>query len=397
MSSPIKIDEIYGSNVNFLVGAGASYGLFPTLALKVKDEAQAEKKQTIETLATHFDRIENKTLHTLLFMHYYRTCIHPACMFSVESATGDEQLAVLANYRRFIETLLQMIDRRKPMEKRCNIFTTNYDGLFALVAEDILASGTSDFCINDGTRGFRRKLLNARNFSSFLCQSGVFDQHRTSVPQLNLIHLHGSVYWRKWRAGIEVNYGLRAAEDLIPAPVSDLVNEYSAMQGDDGATIDSLITRKFEVDSQHAAAFWSTYNSLPIVNPTKWKFHETVFEEHYYQMLRLLSYELEKPNAILVTFGFSFADEHILHLVMRSLSNPRLQAFVCCFNAAELEWMKQQFSMFKNVQFIDAGENNLDFTFFNDKVFSLQEYSEADLVPQINPGSATEAASGAAP
>ncbi|MBJ6874306.1 hypothetical protein JG625_18730, partial [Vibrio cholerae] len=34
--------------------------------------------------------------------------------------------------------------------------------------------------------------------------------------------------------------------------------------------------------------FWETYNKLPIVNPTKWKFHETVFDEHYYQMLRLM-------------------------------------------------------------------------------------------------------------
>src|SRR5260221_8105593 len=83
---------------------------------------------------------------------------------------------------------------------------------------------------------------------------------------------------------------------------------------------------------------------------TKWKFHETVYEEHYYQMLRLLSYELEKPNAVLITFGFSFADEHILNLVMRSLSNPGLQVFVCCHTAQRYEAIREKFKSYRNVQ-----------------------------------------------
>lgn len=40
--------------------------------------------------------------------------------------------------------------------------------------------------------------------------------------------------------------------------------------------------------------FKKCYDSLPIVSPTKKKFSETVFEQHYYQMLRMLSFELEK-------------------------------------------------------------------------------------------------------
>ena len=118
--------------------------------------------------------------------------------------------------------------------------------------------------------------------------------------------------------------------------------------------------------------FWGEYNKLPIVNPTKWKFYETVFEEHYYQMLRLLSYELEKPNSILITFGFSFADEHILRLIQRSLSNPQLHTFICCYSNNSANSMREEFKSWKNVQVIGPAEDmNMDFTNFNKYVFSL--------------------------
>src|SRR5690606_18131416 len=92
-----------------------------------------------------------------------------------------------------------------------------------------------------------------------------------------------------------------------------------------------------------ADEFWSKYNEIPIVNPTKWKFHETVFEEAYYQILRHLSFELERPNSVLITFGFSFSDEHILNLVQRSLSNPSLTVYISCYNDFEKFEMKSKF------------------------------------------------------
>lgn len=133
----------------------------------------------------------------------------------------------------------------------------------------------------------------------------------------------------------------------------------------------SLSRFKIELSDAEKRKFWDAYKQLPIVNPTKWKFHETVFEEHYYQMLRLLSYELEKPNAVLVTFGFSFADEHILNLVQRSLSNPSLQVFVCCFNKTEVDRLKVNFGSYRNVQCMSTIDGVLDFTAFNQRVLNL--------------------------
>jgi hypothetical protein len=372
MSSLIKVEDVYDSHLNFLIGSGASFGLFPTLALKVKDAGGTA--QTIETLATHFDQQKDLNRHSLLFMHYYRECIRPVCQFTVQSADGDPAKGgVLKNYRTFIETVVTLLDRRRPLDKRCNVFTTNYDGCFSHMADAILEAGSIDFVLNDGTRGFHRKVVQARNFNSFLCQSGVFDLHHSSVPQINLIHLHGSVYWRKADGNIAVDYQPTGDADIVPAVAGEALTHFSACLASEDKTIADLPT--FEFPPHVRAEFWSEYEQLPIVNPTKWKFHETVFEEHYYQMLRLLSYELERPNAVLITFGFSFADEHILNLVRRSLSNPRLQVFVCCFDAAEADRMKAHFKGFRNVQCVTLDEGPLDFAAFNESVFSLREHA----------------------
>ncbi len=137
--------------------------------------------------------------------------------------------------------------------------------------------------------------------------------------------------------------------------------------------------------------FWKKYKEIPVVNPTTWKFHETVYEEHYYQMLRLLSYELEKPNAVLITFGFSFADAHVLNLVKRSLSNPHLQVFVCCYSNDSYLELSQTFGQYRNVKcFTLESAAPLDFTAFNDKVFTLQPVTDTLSQPTDGPLNLTE-------
>ena len=54
MSNQIKVDEIYDYNLNFLLGSGASSGLFPTLALSLRSEDG--NNLTIEMLAEEFEK-----------------------------------------------------------------------------------------------------------------------------------------------------------------------------------------------------------------------------------------------------------------------------------------------------------------------------------------------------
>ena len=367
MTDTLKLDDIYDKHINFLIGSGASFGLLPTLALAIRDEFG--ESQSIEKIATRYDNNKNNRQLTALFMYYYKKCIEPAINTNLNQAgTGSIKKEVFDNYETFLKTLLVIMQRRRVNEKNCNIFTTNYDGCFAHAADNILRQGSTDFIVNDGARGFSRRYLQAKNFNSFVYQTGIFERHIADIPQINLIHLHGSVYWKKDGDNILVDYFSDNDEHLLPDKLFKNVDEFFSALEDDSKTLDDLPV--VSIHSKINEQFWGSYNNLPIVNPTKWKFHETVFEEHYYQMLRLLSYELEKPNSIFITFGFSFSDEHILNLVKRSLSNPALQLFICCFNGAEILKMQGLFKFNHNVKYISV-DGDLNFSKFNSEIFSL--------------------------
>lgn len=391
MHEMISASDVYDKDLNFLLGAGASSGLFPTLALQIKNAKGIA--WTLEELATHFETT-NDQRYIPLFMHYYNTCIRPAQVFEVACATGNvERAKVVANYRTFLRTILQMLQRRKALERRCNLFTTNYDGCLPLIADEILREGSVDFLLNDGARGFRRRYLQARNFDTFLCQTGVFERHQTSIPQINLVHVHGSVYWRKDESSIVVDYENQQTQSLFDEGAQARLAAFSACLNNPAATLENLEMPEFS--DEERTKFWGAYEKLPIVNPTKWKFHETVFEEHYYQMLRMLSYELEKPNAVLITFGFSFADEHVLNLVKRSLSNPYLQVYVCCYSQRSKDKLTAEFGSFPNVRCLALEDIPMGFAEFNERVFSLDipHVGGAPHTPAANEPLATETAS----
>ncbi len=172
-----------------------------------------------------------------------------------------------------------------------------------------------------------------------------------------------------------------SADQIVSESSIDSIyyGDFKEMLESGSHTVDQLCS--FTIDDYNEAEFERTkdnfyheYNMLPIVNPTKWKFYETVFEEHYYQMLRHLSYELEKPNSILITFGFSFADEHIRNLIKRSLTNPTLQVYICCYRETMIPELQKYFSDFNNIKYVvhEDGEA-LDFTYFNSHVLTLGE------------------------
>lgn len=363
----ISIGEIYDKDINFLFGSGASFGILPTLQLQMRTGV-GDARYSLEELATKFEQEDGDRRRLIpLFMHYYSSCIRPAERLTLDAAVAtDAGAKTIENYRTFLKTALEMVSRRKQLDRRCNLFTTNYDGCFPLVADELIKEGRTDFVLNDGTRGFTKRFLQARNFGAYLCQAGVFGRYQSSIPQVNLIHLHGSVYWRMVGSAIQVSYESEDLEELLDADTAELLQPFSAALNNPDAELAQLPDTG--IDNDVLDTFWAKYKRMPIVNPTKWKFHETVYEEHYYQMLRLLSYELEKRNAVLITFGFSFADEHILNLVMRSLSNPGLQVYICCYSAFSRAAMEEKFRGHRNVKCLALEGENMDFTAFNEKV-----------------------------
>lgn len=375
MGKDLNIYDIYEQNLNFLFGSGASYGFLPTLELSIKDGTG--KEFTLEVLAKKLDDDEYKKLYTLLFMYYYKKCISMGLPRLPYVPLPPQRREVLEQYKRFIKTLIKILDKQGRENKKCNIYTVNYDSCFELASDSLLVEQSLNFVVNDGSSGFQNRRFHTKNFNNRVVQKGIFDRHAEVLPQLNILHPHGSVYWQKDENGIGVSYGQTPYDIQFSMEVADLLARFSELLECPSSNYKDLVDfgdQSVGVDLEDEL-FWRTYNRIPIVNPTKWKFHETVFEEAYYQILRHLSFELEKPNSILITFGFSFADEHILHLVQRSLSNPSLTIYVCCFNKVEEEKMKNKFKGFDNVNYISIDED-LNFRRFNNKIFTLNRGSE---------------------
>ena len=69
-------------------------------------------------------------------------------------------------------------------------------------------------------------------------------------------------------------------------------------------------------------------------------------------MIRSFSYELERKNSVLIVFGFSFADEHIRELFLRSLLNPTLKVYIICFNKDTKEKMKVLLGNSTNITYL---------------------------------------------
>ncbi len=121
----ININDIWQNNINFLIGSGASFGLFPTLATKIKNE-------TIETLGKYFDDTERTNLKTLLFMYYYINCIQPVITFDVrftklgaefDLADDIAKMEIIENYKKLLKKL-NLIASKNKSQNKVNIFTT---------------------------------------------------------------------------------------------------------------------------------------------------------------------------------------------------------------------------------------------------------------------------------
>lgn len=361
MDSAPKPSDLYQRNINVLIGAGASAGAFPTLALKIKPPEGGWA--TIESLGEWLLSKDRKNDYAALFFFYYKKIIEE--VLEADYDILDILSGITSEYKTLLKNLLTLLNRKGAgQDKRCNIFTSNYDGFLEHAADELQIELPQNFYVNDGTRGFKQRVLSARNYSQTLTETGVFGRHSVEIPQVNLIHLHGSVYWYSRKdEEILVDYWKGLQGRKITNDLSDICADFFLKLEDENSTFEDL--PQVALSPEQVSQFWKEYKLLPIVNPTKWKFHETVLEEHYYQMLRHLSYELERPNAVLLVFGFSFADEHIRNLIKRSLSNPNLQIFVYCYSQRAAEFIKATFSKFPNVVPVTNGDLNLTFKEFN--------------------------------
>jgi hypothetical protein len=314
---------LQSGSLNFLVGSGASAPAIKTagnieneinelLASNKEDEANTASMQFIKTINEANAKIS-------------QTGTMPITNFK----------KVRNSYTKFLTSIDRILFSRKStlLARQANLFTTNYD-LFI----EYSASKIPGLILNDGfdrTSPVTPAEFAPERYFDRTYRSGAIYTHKTEVPTINLIKLHGSLSWRK--KFFKITYD--------PKPIAPL----SASDESDPAQIAAYLKKHF------------------LILPNLKKFHTTLMERTYYDLLRLFSRAIDQENAILLAFGFSFADEHILDLTRRGLRNPTSQLIIFAYDDPSASDYNAKFAQHRNVTIISpAAGSVIDFPRLNE-------------------------------
>lgn len=356
------IEKLYGKNINFLIGSGASVGAIPTLATKYEKDG---KNLSIEEILTEEKDKEN--LKNLIYLYFYQKVIKTGFLENIDKDSSISK--VMKNYEKFLEQLIKFMYRENyQKEKRINIFTTNYDLFFERAVDNLI--GKHEFYFNDGSAGNITRRLSMKNYHKKVYHTGNFDNFNREIPIINLFKVHGSVSWKyEYNSdkivGINVDYQENVDEfecDIVLDKIQKEEVEQIVQNTENISKLENIRKKLRE--------------KFVLIFPEKDKFEKTFFEEYYYQFLRQLSYELERKNTILIVFGFSFADEHIAEMIKRACNNPTLQIFIFCFNERSKDSILQNLHLTEfpsNITpIIPEDKGIIDFDIFLKKLFEIE-------------------------
>jgi hypothetical protein len=306
------------AHTNFLLGSGASVPAIPI--------AGAVEQEIATLFAEGQDEAANRRLAAFL-----RSVQEPTNELIQRAARPDNE-ATIANYVELLKFLDTMLSERRTrlLPTHTTIFTTNYD-LFVEAA----CSRHAGVILNDGfNRGPAldgRVEYSSASFFTTVYNVGNVYQYRVEVPCINLIKLHGSLSWLKTGELVTCSFATRVV------PTADA----------DAADVEQFI------------------RDTAVVLPQATKHRTSVMEQTYYDLFRIYANELDKENSLLVAFGFSFSDEHILHVTRRALRNPTMLLVVFAFDAPAVQSLAGKFNAHNNVAIVTNGDDPLTFQAFN--------------------------------
>lgn len=376
-------DTIQDCNINFLIGSGLSRPLLTTLG---------RIELLLTDLAGRADvPAERSTLvRASLYKAYFDGVIYPNLKIL---ASAPETTAVSKNYETLLSSINTVLLRRKTtiIGKSVNVFTTNIDVFLDNALEELGLE------FNDGFTGRFHPRFSLSNFKkTHFIKSSHYD-NTSELPVFNLLKLHGSLSWTLGDADVEFSSDLTHVKTVAEA----LVSSGCLLDVPDDATVDSLLAAaQGKSPDASVDAFLKAYEQLLIVvNPTKDKFKHTLLNQTYYELLRLYSNELEKENTALFVLGFSFADEHIREITLRSAnSNPTLVIYVVAYDSdarITLDGLLSSRAVNRNIKIIspDLTEEGTDshvydFDGINQRVILplLQSIDSARLAAPSTPG-----------
>lgn len=306
---------VQSGNINFLIGSGLSRPYLPVLG-------NIEKQ--LETLKDIPQESRN-TVKAVLYREYFQNIILPN---HVEAEKTVDYEKTLKNYADFLNIWNDILHNRccSIRSKQINLFSTNID----LFIEN--AAQTTGVEFNDGFIGSIKPVFSEANFQKTIIKNSIHFQNSTELPVFNLLKVHGSINWREVGGKVVNDYDLQQV-----IAIKNVLSKYKTDEFPKYHDSNNEILKEIK-GGENFSEFVSSYGELLIVNPTKRKFSETVFDVHFYELMRLFSNNLEKENTILFVMGFSFADEHIRSIVQRALkTNPTLIVITFSYTDEEKE------------------------------------------------------------
>lgn len=318
--------------INFLFGSGLSRPYLITLG-------SIEKWLT--DLSLKADDVKTAVVRASIYRRYFNEVIwlnHRDAIAAVTPAKKADYDKVMKAYQSFLETMNLLVTKRNMplLSKKVNVFTTNIDMFMERAANN------RGIELNDGFSGHLETRFEEDNFSKLLTKESVHYQKVSEIPAFNYIKIHGSSNWKEIGVDHEIT-----SDDLLEQvnATHEKVMVLGADQfvdvTDESKTIDELIGMADAIvsdpffDIAPYKAFMVEYEKIVMINPNKHKFSTSVLDMHFYELLRIFSNALEQPNALLISAGFSFADEHIAQLTVRAANNnPTLQVLVLAYDIA---------------------------------------------------------------
>lgn len=320
-------DLMQSCNINFMIGSGLSRPYLSTL-------------NNIETLLTDLAKSQEANskvgdiIKASLYKKYFEEVMLPNHDSEIENRDKGKFEEVLSNYKEFLLALNEILLHRycRLHNKQVNIFTTNID----LFLERAIEQTKIEF--NDGFKGRMNPEYDLSNFLKSYSKTSLHYENTSEIPVFNLLKVHGSIDWCSEDDGRTIKHSNLKEIEAVEAALKKVNGEYlikiiNDNKFEDVVAFAKAIPNQKKIDFTH---FFSVYNRLLIVNPTKEKFQKTLFDQHYYELMRMYANMLEKENSLLFAMGFSFADEHIRDITIRAAnSNPTLQIIVFSYSDDE--------------------------------------------------------------
>jgi hypothetical protein len=311
--------------INFLIGSGASTPAIPSAG-------------AIESaIATLFANGEEAAARARMYDFLSRIQVPTNKL--IGNQPDNDNAATLALYEQYLNTIEIILAERRTtlLPKQATIFTTNYD-LFIEHASSRLKALKLNDGFNRTPNLDGRSQYSSRTFFNATYNTGNLYNYKVEIPCVNLVKLHGSLSWAK--DNDEILFRVAAAP-LLPADRTD-------------------------------AQIQAHIDACAVVLPQLAKFRTTLMDRTYYELLRIYANELDRENTLLVAFGFSFVDEHILDITKRALKNPTLRLVVFAFDTAALTSFQTKFEGYNNVDIIKTPDGStLGFAKFNEVMRSL--------------------------